>query len=154
MNRQSLKKLKLLAVLLLCTPLVAAAQNCDESLWNHVYNPKRLQVIEKCKTVTGVIRDYSTERDGDLHIQIKLDPEFKNLINSANRKSQHGCIVVEPICQKKVVQNSAIGTCANYKKKKLRIPPRGTRVQITGSYVLDRQHGWTEIHPVTRIKKL
>jgi len=28
-------------------------------------------------------------------------------------------------------------------------PATGTRVQVTGSYVLDTNHGWMEIHPVS-----
>lgn len=28
---------------------------CDQSLWNHVNNPTRLQIVESCKTVTGTI---------------------------------------------------------------------------------------------------
>jgi hypothetical protein len=25
---------------------------CDETLWDHVYNPARLQIVDRCKTVT------------------------------------------------------------------------------------------------------
>src|ERR1051326_4172454 len=32
-----------------------SSNGCDQTLWNHVYNPTRLQVFDKCKSVTGVI---------------------------------------------------------------------------------------------------
>lgn len=32
-----------------------AAINCDSALWKYVYNPERLEVIDKCKAVTGTI---------------------------------------------------------------------------------------------------
>ena len=41
---------------------------CDDSLWNHVYNPSRLQIVDKCITVTGIIDSIRSEQDGDLHI--------------------------------------------------------------------------------------
>jgi hypothetical protein len=28
------------------------------------------------------------------------------------------------------------------------------RVRVTGPYVLDREHGWREIHPVTSLEPL
>jgi len=34
------------------------------------------------------------------------------------------------------------------------IPPVGSHVQVTGSYVKDKEHGeWTEIHPITTMAK-
>src|SRR5438876_8391535 len=53
---------------------------CDQSLWNHVYNPQRLEVVESCKTVTGIIESKRVEADGDYHIRLKLDPQYANLI--------------------------------------------------------------------------
>jgi hypothetical protein len=67
---------------------------CDQSLWNHDYNPTRLQVVAPCKSVVGVIESKRVEKDGDYHIRVKLDPPFSNLINSANMKNQFGDLVV------------------------------------------------------------
>jgi hypothetical protein len=124
---------------------------CDQSLWNHVYNPQRLQVIEPCKTVTGIIESKRVEADGDYHIRVKLDPQFSNLINPANIKNQFGDLVVEPICVNKVTQVDAISACQNFHQN-ISIPSIGSHIKITGSYVLDKEHGnWAEIHPVTSI---
>jgi hypothetical protein len=101
--------------------------------------------------VTGVIESKRVEKDGDYHIRVKLDPPFSNLINSANIKNQFGDLVVEPICVNKVTQADAISACQNFRQN-ISIPPIGSHVNITGSYVLDREHGnWAEIHPVTSI---
>ena len=128
-----------------------SSNQCDQSLWNHIYNPARLQVIDTCKSVTGVIESKRVEKDGDYHIRVKLDPPFSNLINSANIKNQFGDLVVEPICVNKVTQADAISACQNFRQN-ISIPPIGSHVNITGSYVLDREHGnWAEIHPVTSI---
>jgi hypothetical protein len=127
---------------------------CDKSLWNHVYNPQRLQVVSPCKSVLGVIESKRVEKDGDYHIRVKLDPPFSNLINSANIKNQFGDLVVEPICVNRVTQADAISACQNFHQN-ISIPPIGSHVNITGSYVLDKEHGnWAEIHPVTTIIKI
>jgi hypothetical protein len=127
---------------------------CDKSLWNHVYNPERLQVVAPCRSVLGVIESKRVEKDGDYHIRVKLDPPFSNLINSANIKNQFGDLVVEPICVNRVTQADAISACQNFHQN-IVIPPIGSHVNITGSYVLDKEHGnWAEIHPVTSITKI
>lgn len=119
-------------------------------LWQHVYNPQRLEVQKQCVTVTGVIVTKLSEPDGDLHIRVKLDSQFESMLNDGNKSNQHGDLVVEPICDHNVTQADAVAACASFHST---IPhyPAGTRVVVTGSYVLDHEHGWMEIHPVTRI---
>lgn len=132
----------------------ALGWQCDQSLWNRIYNPQRLQVVESCKTVTGIIESKRVEADGDYHIRLKLDPQYANLINQANVNGQLGDLVVEPICMNRVTQLDAISACQNFRQS-IDIPPVGSHVQVTGSYVLDKEHGsWAEIHPVTSITKI
>lgn len=137
------------------TPLTAAPSgtsgDCDPSLWDHVYNPARLQVIEQCKTVSGVVDVVNTEADGDIHIRLTQDPQFKDLLNDKNISEQHGDLVLEPVCQRRVTQKDAIAACQGFTKF-LTIPRPGTHVFVTGSYVLDTAHGWREIHPVTKFE--
>jgi hypothetical protein len=127
---------------------------CDTSLWNHVYNPHRLHIVDSCKTVTGIIESKKVEKDGDYHIRLKADPQFANLVNSVNVKGQLGDLVLEPICVNPVTQPDAISACQNFHENII-IPSVGSHVQVTGSYVLDNEHGgWAEIHPVTSIVKI
>jgi hypothetical protein len=136
------------------TTTSTSGEQCDQSLWNHVYNPSRLQVVEPCKTVTGVIESIRTEADGDYHIQLKPDPQFSNLINSANVNGQFGDLLLEPICVNPVTQPDAISACQDFHQN-INIPPIGSHVQVTGSYVLDNQHDErAEIHPVTSISEI
>jgi hypothetical protein len=125
---------------------------CDPSLWNHVYHPARLHVVDSCKTVSGIIESIRVEKDGDFHIRLKVDPQFSSLINSANVNGQFGALVLEPICQNPVTQPDAIAACENFNHQNISVPPVGTHVTVKGSYVLDEEHsGWAEIHPVTSI---
>jgi hypothetical protein len=80
-----------------------------------------------------------------------VDSEFASMINTANVNRQFGDLVLEPICQNPVTQSDAIAACANFHQN-INIPPVGTHVTVTGSYVLDHGHGvWAEIHPVASI---
>ena len=121
---------------------------CDASLWEHVYHRQRLEVIEECKTVEGVIDKVLRDGDGDLHI--RLDVEDKSLLNEKNFSGQHGMLVLEPVCQKEPTQADAIEPCRNYAGPFFSVRA-GMRVRVTGPYVLDHEHGWREIHPVTSI---
>ncbi len=141
----------LLSTARLSTAMAHSSNNCDQSLWNHVYHPNRLQVNDPCITVTGTIDRTKAEPDGDLHIRVNLDPQFANLINDGNMVGQAGDLVVEPICQGQISQSDAMAACQDFHQD-INIPSKGTHVTITGDYVLDNEHGWMEIHPVTSIQ--
>jgi hypothetical protein len=169
--------MKLMLVLLLITvSSVAYGQRprCDESLWRHVYiggQPNRfetakdrLKILDSCKTITGTIVSMVPKPDGDYHIQVKLDPGQSNLLNAKNRKAkggQHGYLVIEPICQKRPTQPTALkgGPCTGFRqvlpalvqfRKDLK-KHIGTHVEVTGAFINDMEHGWNEIHPITSI---
>lgn len=118
---------------------------CGTSLWAHVYHPDRLKIIQRCKTVHGTVKDLTWEPDGDLHIRLAVR---SSLVNSANDTYEHGDLVLEEICQGSVSQADAIAACRGVPHN-LTIPAVGDKVTVMGSYVLDQDHGWMEIHPVT-----
>jgi len=123
---------------------------------NHVYNPDRLQESKGCITVTGVIVKKTKERDGDFHVRLKLDSgQASDLINAKNKSKQDGALVFEPICVNKVTQKSAKAACKEFHQI-ISLPNKDDRVEVTGIHMIDNEanHGWLEIHPVTKIKKL
>jgi hypothetical protein len=132
---------------------------CDQSLWDHVYHPNRL-IQHGCVSVTGIIVDASHGRYrdgvrhegyGDTHGWLKLDPQYSNLLNDGNQTYQGGNLVFEIVCYYPVKQQDAKAACRQYESN-VTLPPVGTHVRITGTYVQDTNHGhWMEIHPVTEI---
>lgn len=141
--------------LLLCSFLVnalLAQTGCDNSLWQHVYNPSRFTVWKRCVTVTGVIDSMRKEKDGDYHIRLLLDPGQPRFLNQRNMDAQNGCLVLEIICYNKVTQADAVEACKDCPEN-VTIPKKGDHVQVTGSFVkdLEANHGWNEIHPVSAI---
>lgn len=141
---------------------VTAKAPCDQGLFAHIYNPKRLVVKQPCISVTGTLVDASHgrnkdgcrhEADGDCHTWLKLDKGEESLLNAKNRSNEGGNLVIEPVCRYRVTQADALAACKNYKQP-LVLPPPGTRVRVTGAYVLDTQHGHFELHPVSAIEVL
>jgi hypothetical protein len=150
-----MKHLYLLALLILLAPIAVKAQQpaCDPTLQQHVYRPSRLTVKTACITVSGTVVAEKSEKDGDIHMRVRLDPKFTNLLNKRNTEAQGGNLVVEPICVKPVTQKSAIKACKDFQQP-IKIPVVGNRVVVTGVYVHDTEanHGWMEIHPATTIQ--
>jgi hypothetical protein len=123
---------------------------CDPALWRHVYHAYRLHVISACRTVTGTVEDVRQEPDGDTHILLKPDPQYAGLVNAGNIELEHGDLVLEPVCAGYVSQADAVTACHGFTSG-VRSVSAGDRIRVTGSYVLDADHGWMEIHPVSRI---
>jgi len=151
-----MKGLALFVSLFCITAVSAYAQDCtgSKTIMKHVYHPDRLVEQKGCITVTGVIVKKIKEGDGDFHVRLKLDPgQDADLINDKNVEIQGGNLVFEPICVNPVTQASAKKACKNYHQK-ISLPNKGDHVEVTGIHMLDTEHGWLEIHPVTKIKKI
>lgn len=142
-------------------PGTASTVGCGDGLWKHVYNPGRLLVLAPCVTITGTIVDATAghqpdgvrhEKDGDTHGWIQVDSEFANLIDPGNLSDENGNLVFEIVCHFHVSQADAVSACQGFPDHTT-IPPVGTHVTMTGTLVMDTNHGkWNEIHPVSRIK--
>jgi hypothetical protein len=143
---------------------LSAATGCDATLWNHVYHPDRLIVKQKCISVTGTIVDATNgkrsdgvrkEADGDTHGWLKVDPQFKKLLNAGNMSNEEGNLVFEIVCNFKVTQADAKASCPATYHTPVTLPAVGSHVRIVGSYVQDNNHAkWMEVHPVSRITVL
>jgi hypothetical protein len=133
---------------------------CGDGLWQHVYHPYRLLVMNECVTVSGTIVDDTNgrnsdgvrhEADGDTHGWLRLDPQFANLLDNGNKSAENGDLVFEIVCHYHVTQADAKPACSTFGDH-IVIPPVGSHVAITGTFVQDTNHQrWNEIHPVSRI---
>lgn len=138
-------------------PAVAATSDgCrDGDPLENVRDPGRLKVLKRCVTATGTIHFAQREKDDDVHISLRLDRKHRYLLNDGNRRKHHGTLVVEivpadqPGCRKG--ERVRYGKCTG---ADVRTPKRGERVRVTGPWVLDKPHGWNEIHPAWKIERL
>lgn len=145
-------KLFCLSLCIVGLTLSARAQQCDVKLWNHVYHKSRLAIVKNCVTVTGSVHIVRPEPDGDIHIQLRLDPPFENMLNAVNKSKQKGALVIEPMCVNRPTQQDAIASCQDFTQTFPALT-EGSHVKVTGAYVVDHDpgHGWREIHPITAV---
>lgn len=137
----------------------------------NVHHPDRLRLIKPCLVVHGTVTSVRRMRDGDFHVNLRLDPGASNLLNEHNLVDQHGDLVTEivpadqpgcirgqlpkPLLGFGVGASSALwqaydfGVCSGANVTPL---PIGAHVTVVGPYVLDQRHGWMEIHPVWSIE--
>ncbi len=127
------------------------SKNCDKKLWNFVWEPKRLQVLDKCKTVTGTIVEKNADPDGDEHMLLKLDAGQEDLLIKKNYTKKGGNLVIEAVCINHITRKIAKGVCNGYINH-IQLPKVGDHVKVTGSYVVDSHNGWAEIHPISKVE--
>jgi hypothetical protein len=131
--------------------------------WACIAQPNRLTRTSNGEvTVTGTVLGASggphTAPDGDLVFSLKLDPQYKNLVNAKNNVSKYnGGIWCEAVCQKsnKSPEPWHKGDCSGCSPKKFFTPKVGQRLRISGTHVLDnREGGHAEIHPITSMEAI
>ena len=127
--------------------------NCKTSLWRYVYNPSRLEIVDSCISVTGIIEESKAEDDGDQHMLLKLDAGQADLLNKRNVKKKMDDLVLEVVCANKIKDKKAKKTCKGYMNN-VNLESVGAHVKVTGSYVIDSHNGWAEIHPVSKMEKI
>jgi hypothetical protein len=98
-----------------------------------VYHPDRLSVRDPCRQVSGTVDDVRDEEDGDIHILVDLDSQYRSMLMANNHSEQGGDLVVEFMPR-------------DYGH--LPRPGIGDRITLTGAYVDDTEHDWAELHPV------
>ena len=126
---------------------------CNPKLWQYVYNKERLQVINKCMTVTGLIKESNADDDGDQHLLLQLDTGQENLLKPRNMKKKNGWLVIEAVCINNIIKYKVGDACKGYVNH-VQLPNVGDHVKVTGSYVIDTHNGWAEIHPITKVELL
>jgi hypothetical protein len=133
--------------------VISSGGPCDSLKWERVYRPNRLKILRPCVVVTGTIVSREADTDGDEYLLLKLDPGQDTLLRKKNHSRLKGNLQLEIVCANKISRKEAKGICSGYVNDVI-IPSVGDRVRVTGSQVVDRHNGWTEIHPVTKIEKL
>jgi hypothetical protein len=115
------------------------------------YRPARLQLLHACLRITGTIVSRSVESDGDVHINVRLDPQYQGVLVDGNQ-FEDGYLIVEPVCQYAPLLGEAIRVCAADPDPLAGpLPAVGDHVWMEGRYILDLQHhAWAELHPLYR----
>lgn len=118
----------------------------------HIYHPARFEILG-CETARGRVAIVRSEPDGDYHVRLDVDREYRHLLNVENREHQAGDLVVEEPCMHKVTQRDAREACEGYRSPFPRFKV-GHRYEVRGNWVLDKPHGWNEIHGLVEMREI
>lgn len=117
----------------------AAADCRSGDVLDGVWGPQRLKVISPCITASGTVAVVEDHADGDWHIALVPDPSDLDLLGRANVAKIGGMLVVEVIPKDQAT---------------VKRPRPGSRIQVTGAYVIDTPYGWREIHPAWKVEEI
>lgn len=99
-------------------------------------NAEDLRILAECQDATGTVMHTKKMDDGDYKFFLKVDEQFKFLINEKNDEKTDGFLVVE------IVPPHQDG---------MYLPKDGDRVHVWGAWVTDKPKGWHEIHPTWKV---
>lgn len=134
-----------------------------------VYFPSRLHLVDRCLTLSGTVDCLKVEPDGDVHLRVRVDPQYAGLLQPSN--SLQTCadqpgphLVVEIIPQH---SQGVLFRTNNADSSGFIDPPRpapGDHITVTGPHVIDTNilhrvlyqgraaENWAEIHPAWAIR--
>jgi hypothetical protein len=157
-----------LFVFWLLTPKQMALGECRSDPLAGVYFPSRLHVVNPCITVSGTVDCLKQEPDGDVHIRLRLDPQFAYLLTSANsvqvctdQTGPHLVVEIIPNKPEGLLFRDNAASKGGFVDPPT--PRAGDHIKVTGPYVLDDNQlhnilyfgksaaNWGEIHPAWAI---
>jgi hypothetical protein len=101
-------------------------------------NKKDLKILSECEKAVGKVKHVQEMPDGDYKFLLKLDKEYKSLLNKDNKKKTGGTLVVEIVP-------------TDQDSKYIELPDKGDNVEVWGAWVIDKPKGWNEIHPAWKV---
>ena len=118
---------------------VLDANNCkSEKVLKGASNKKDLKILSECEKATGKVKHVQEMPDGDYKFLLKLDKEYKSLLNKGNKKQTDGNLVIEVVPR-------------DQDSKYVELPDKGDNVAVWGAWVTDKPKGWNEIHPAWKV---
>jgi hypothetical protein len=123
----------------------------------YVYDPTRLEVLQACIRVTGIVDGMWVAPDGDTNFLLRLDPPYQHLLTPGNEEGEErGDLGIEAVCTVSPVDPIVMALCAADRDPYAQPTPRiGAHVWMEGRYILDLNHGsHAELHPLYRMGTL
>lgn len=130
---------------------------CGKNPKDGVHAADRLKVLSPCAVFQGRVTQAAVKNsDGDVSFEVSPDPGYASMLNAHNRsegglhveivpRDQPGCTPGQPVHAGDIPD---LGLCSG---RDVARPALGARIRIIGPWVLDRNNGWYEIHPVWSI---
>jgi hypothetical protein len=134
-----------------------------------VYLSGRLRPIDRCRTVSGTVDCTKVEPDGDVHVRLRLDPQYAGLLKPANelqtctgQPGPHLVVEIIPQHPQGILFRTNNADAGGFIDPPT--PAPGDHITVSGPYVIDTNslhrilyqgraaENWAEIHPAWGIK--
>lgn len=134
-----------------------------------VYLSGRLRLVDRCRTVSGTVDCLKAEPDGDIHVRLRLDPQYAGLLKPANalqtcagEPGPHLVVEIIPQHSQGVLFRTNNADGGGFIDPQT--PAPGDHMTVTGPYVIDTNslhrilyqgraaENWAEIHPAWAIR--
>jgi hypothetical protein len=133
-----------------------------------VYFPGRLHLLDRCTTVSGTVDCLKVEPDGDVHLRLRVDPQFSRLLKPAN-SIQTCADELGPHLVVEIIPQHPQGLFRDNSADRGGFitpvtPAAGDHITVTGPHVIDTNilhrvlyqgraaENWAEIHPAWAIR--
>jgi hypothetical protein len=154
-------------------PFVKFQLHVGECKWGPpltgVYIVERLHLDNRCMTVSGTVDCLKQEMDGDVHLRVRLDPQFDGLLMPANslqtcagQPGPHLVVEIIPQHPQGILFRTNNADAGGFITPVT--PAPGEHIIATGPYVIDTNilhrilyqgrpaENWAEIHPAWAIR--
>jgi hypothetical protein len=134
-----------------------------------VYLSGRLRLIDRCQTVSGTVDCTKVEPDGDVHVRLRLDPQYAGLLKPANalqtcsgQAGPHLVVEIIPQHPQGILFRTNDADAGGFVDPPM--PAPGEHITVTGPYVIDTNslhrilyqgraaENWAEIHPAWAVR--
>jgi hypothetical protein len=134
-----------------------------------VYLSGRLRQIDRCRTVSGTVDCTKVEPDGDVHVRLRLDPQYAGLLKPANdlqtcsgHPGPHLVVEIIPQHPEGILFRTNNADAGGFIDPPT--PAPGDHIIASGPYVIDTNslhrilyqgraaENWAEIHPAWAIR--
>jgi len=134
-----------------------------------VYFPSRLRLVDRCLTLSGTVDCLKVEPDGDVHVRLRVDPQYAGLLqpsNSlqtcANQPGPHLVVEIIPQHSEGLLFRTNNADAGGFIDPP--VPAPGDHITVTGPHVIDTNilhrvlyqgraaENWAEIHPAWAIR--
>ena len=136
----------------------SACPHNEAEAMTEVYSPERFRILNLCQSASGEVTWFELWGDGDWNVYVRLDENSRSLVDDSGIRKlrtweqarQNGgadmiweAIPRDQAYDRKTGTTGPLAACE---------PAVRDQTTVYGVHVVDKWHGWKEIHPITQVE--
>jgi hypothetical protein len=131
----------------------SACPHNEAEAMTEVYSPERFRILNLCQSASGELTWFELWGDGDWNVYVRLDENSRSLVDGSGIKKLRtweqarqngGADMIWEAIPRDHENGGPLEACE---------PSVGDQTTVYGVHVVDKWHGWKEIHPITQVTK-